>query len=106
MRIVWGALIGIVGIAVSGCSPRGEQVMIQNARGIDYSQGYGDGCATARAQLGIPGAVARKDVKRFVIRLPYKNGWEAGYDECKFREKRVAQLSLEDEAEKVKIGGK
>ena len=101
MRLTWGLSIGILGVALSGCGPRGEQVMIQNAQGAAYSQGYGDGCATARAELGIADAVARKDVKRMLTRLQYKNGWEAGYDECKFREKKVAQLSLKNQMEKA-----
>jgi len=93
MRLFAWMIAGILGVAaLSGCGPRGEQMMIQNARGSDYSTGYGDGCATARAELNVSGAVARKDVKRFVVKLQYKNGWEAGYDECKFREERVRKL--------------
>ncbi len=104
MRLILGLSVTVLGVVLSGCGPRGEQVMIQNARGTAYSQGYGDGCATARAELGIAEAVARKDVKRMLTSLQYKNGWEAGYDECKFREEKVAKLSMSHQIENVKIG--
>ena len=104
MRLMWGLTIGILGAALSGCAPRGEQVMIQNARGAAYSQGYGDGCSTARAELGIADAVARKDLQMLLRSPKYKTGWNTGYKECKFREEKVAKLSMRNQVEKVEIG--
>ena len=94
MRFMWGLSIGILGLTLSGCEPKGEQIMIQNAQGAAYSQGYGDGCATARAELGVSEAVTRKGARMLLNNPKYKKGWKTGYKECKFREEKVAKLSM------------
>ena len=93
--------IKIYGIAMvvllAGCGPQGERVMIENVPNPIYSNGYRDGCESARAQLHIAGATARKDVKLFVANNQYNRGWAEGYDECMQREKRVLELSKKQE---------
>jgi hypothetical protein len=80
-------------IGLSGCEPVGEQVMIQNARGMGYSQGYADGCATGRHVAGSTETNATKNTLQYLNDKEYKKGWDTGYEECKFREERVAKLS-------------
>jgi hypothetical protein len=77
----------------SGCAPHGEQVMIQNAKGVGYSQGYADGCATGRHATGSTETNTTKTTLQYLNDKEYKKGWNTGYEECKFREERVAKLS-------------
>jgi len=81
-----------------GCGPQGERVMIENAPNPIYSSGYRDGCESARAQLHIAGATARKDARLFVANNQYNRGWEEGHDECLRREKGVQKLSIRQRA--------
>jgi hypothetical protein len=84
----------IVMMVISGgCEPVGEQVMIQNAKGVGYSKGYADGCATGRHAAGSTETNTTKDTLLYLNDAQYKTGWDTGYKECKFREERVAKLS-------------
>ncbi len=83
----------VVALVVSACTPRGEQVMIQNAKGAGYSRGYGDGCESGRKDAGVETAIAKQELSMYLSNPNYKNGWDAGYKECKFREERVAELN-------------
>jgi len=96
IRVV-ATMFGMVVLLV-GCGPQGERVMIENVPNPIYSNGYRDGCESARAQLHIAGATARKDVKLFVANNQYSRGWEEGYDECMQREKGVLELSRKHES--------
>jgi hypothetical protein len=96
-----GALGVLIFLSVmTGCGPVGEQVMIQNAQGAGYSQGYGDGCASGRHAAGSVEAVAAKDTMLYLNDKQYKEGWDMGYKECEFREKRVAELSRKADQKK------
>ena len=82
---------------ILGCGPS-EQDMIQNSRGISYSQGYGDGCATGEKEAGSSEAQMQKDTRKYLTKSKYKEGWDDGYKECFFRrgsvierDKRVVQ---------------
>jgi len=92
-----GQVIGIVFLSVfasvlTGCGPRGEQIMIQNAQTAEYSHGYGDGCASGRKAAGNAEVNATKDTHLYLNNARYKEGWNTGFKECKFREERVAKL--------------
>jgi len=78
---------------LSGCGPQGEQIMIQHARGADYATGYGDGCQSGRKAAGSTEAVAKKETQSYLNSAQYREGWNTGYEECKFREEKVAKLS-------------
>ncbi len=90
--IVW-IMIGMVG--VSGCGPRGEQVMIQTARGADYSSGYGDGCKSGRHAAGLTEAIPHKETQKYLHLPQYKEGWDTGFAECKYREEHVQKWQTE-----------
>ncbi len=78
---------------LAGCGPQGEQIMIQNAKSAPYAKGYGDGCVSGRSAAGNTELNATKDTMLYLNNSEYKNGWDAGYDECKFREERISRLS-------------
>ena len=69
--------------------------MIQTPQGSDYSNGYGDGCASGRRAAGIVDVNGTKDTLRYLQSSNYKSGWDTGYKECKFREEKVAKLPQE-----------
>ena len=97
MRFFIWIMMGILGVSIlSGCGPRGEQVMIQNSKSSDYSTGYGDGCESGRADAGSVMSVAQKDEEKYQNNAQYKEGWDSGFRECKFRELQVAKLSKRD----------
>ena len=82
-------VIGMITGMVTGCGPKGEQIMIQNARGADYSTGYGDGCASGRYAAGNTEISHRRDTMRYHRSEQYRLGWETGFKECKFRERKI-----------------
>jgi len=86
-------VIAMAAFALAGCGPRGEQIMIQNAQGTDYSQGYGDGCESGRYAAGVPETNTTRNQTKYRNSPPYRKGWKTGYKECKFREEKVAELS-------------
>ncbi len=88
-RVLKIFVIGMITVIVTGCGPKGEQIMIQNARGADYSTGYGDGCASGRYAAGNTEISQRKDTMRYHQSERYRHGWEAGYKECRFRERKI-----------------
>ncbi len=88
-----GLVIGAMVLA--GCAPQGEQIMIQNARGAEYSRGYADGCASGRHVAGNMEVNATRDTLLFLNDSQYKSGWNQGFKECKFREKKIAKLPQE-----------
>ena len=82
--------VGLFAGIVVGCGgPKGEQIMIQNARGADYATGYGDGCASGRQAAGNSEIIPRKDAARYQTDTRYKKGWDTGYKECRFRERKI-----------------
>ena len=91
MRVCWAAAVAAAWV-LAGCGPQGEQIMIQNARSAEYSRGYGDGCASGRKAAGNTEVNATKDTQLYLNNARYKEGWDTGYKECKFREERVAKL--------------
>jgi len=91
MRVYFLAAVMTVWV-LTGCGPQGEQIMIQNARSAGYAQGYGDGCASGRKAAGNTEVNATKDTQLYLSNARYKEGWNTGFKECKFREKRVAKL--------------
>ncbi len=104
MRFFAWIIIGIVGIsALGGCGPRGEQVMIQNAKSSDYSTGYGDGCESGRADAGSVTSMAQKDGEKYQNSSQYKEGWDTGFKECKFRELQVSKLSEKERKKPVRF---
>jgi len=86
--ISWAILVWML----SACGPQGEQVMIQHARGADYSMGYGDGCQSGRKAAGAVEASSKKNTQSYLSSAQYREGWKTGYKECKFREEKVARL--------------
>ncbi len=84
-------VIGMVAGAVTGCGPKGEQIMIQNPEGAAYSTGYGDGCASGRYAAGNREITERKDMMRYQTDKRYQKGWDTGYEECRFRERKIRE---------------
>ncbi len=104
MRFFTWIIMGILGIAaLSGCAPKGEQVMIQNAKSSDYATGYGDGCESGRADAGSVTSMAQKDGEKYQNNSQYKEGWDTGFRECKFRELQVSKLSKRDPKKPVRF---
>jgi hypothetical protein len=91
--MVSGAIAVSLVMALGGCGPRGEQVMIQNAKSVPFSKGYGDGCETGRKMAGVRNAQIQKDLHLYDTNAQYRTAWNAGYRECKAREERVSKLS-------------
>ena len=84
-------LTGILAVLLTGCGPKGEQIMIRNPQGAVYSQGYGDGCASGRHDVGRLEITPRKDLRFYRQNAQYKKGWDTGYKECAFREKKIRE---------------
>jgi hypothetical protein len=79
----------ITAIGVVGCGGLSERDMIANSRGASYSQGYGDGCHTAKREIHENNTTKQIDTIKYAHKTRYKDGWDDGYKECLFREKKV-----------------
>jgi len=76
-------------IALVGCGGVSEKDMIANSRGASYSQGYGDGCHTAKSETHENNTTKQIDTMRYAHKARYKEGWDDGHKECLFRESKV-----------------
>ena len=91
--VALGTIVIVLMTILSGCGLWGEQAMIQNAKSVPFSKGYGDGCETGRKIAGVYDAQLQKDLHLYDTNTQYRTAWNAGYQECKTREERVAKLS-------------
>jgi len=87
-------LFPISAILLGGCS-YSELDMINHSRGVNYSQGYGDGCATAKSKFDSnTTTIVHEDKKRYQTQSKYKDGWNTGYSECYFRLTKEKRLNI------------
>jgi len=73
---------GLASLIVSGCASTAE-IMQQQGYGPNYSQGYGDGCASGKNAAGSLFDQFTKDVNRYQRNSKYAMGWRDGYATCK-----------------------
>jgi len=78
---------GAIGLAIAaGCAvqPAPAPSPAANLSGypVEFRQGHGDGCASAR-----PEAARVRDDKRMKTDASYAQGWQDGYDFCRRQNK-------------------
>ena len=78
-------LILIVGLFTITACAKDDVKSTEQGQATEYTTGYADGCATARAanvddDFSPP---ARKDKNRFKNQALYLDGWNEGFEKCK-----------------------
>lgn len=80
--------VSILALGLSGCATTADNMRAQGY-GPDYSQGYGDGCASGKNAGGSMFDQFTKNVNLYDSSSKYRQGWEDGYKVCLSQEKQL-----------------
>lgn len=77
-------VIIVVFLIITACA-KDEVKTTKQGQATEYTTGYADGCATARAATSDDEFTppARKDKERFKNQALYLDGWNDGFEKCK-----------------------